>query len=251
MDALTVRKCGDGPEVVLVHGGAGPRTTWAGMESLGARWKLLLVYRRGFEPSPPALGGRQDFLVDADDLGAVFRACRPHVVAHSYGVLGTLLAAAERPESVRSLTLIEPPLFFLVPGDPDVARLEELGDAVLINGLDADPDSLREFLALAGSPGVDAERFPEAVVAAVHRAQGGRLPGQARPDLAALRAAGVPALVASGGHSLALERICDALAEELGAQRLTAPGAGHFVPAAPGFTDELEKFLSHCEGESL
>lgn len=250
VDALTVRRCGDGPDVVLVHGGAGPRSTWAGMEALHARWTLLMVYRRGFEPSPPGADGRQDFVVDAEDLGAVFRESRPHVVAHSYGVLGTLLAAAERPESVRSLTLIEPPLYFLVPGDRDVARLQQLGDEVLIRGLDADPDLLREFLALTGSPGIAPGPLPDAVVAAVLRAQGGRLPGQARPNLAALRAAGVPALVASGAHNTALERICDALAEELGAQRIIAPGAGHFVPAAPGFTDELEKFLSHCEGES-
>jgi hypothetical protein len=49
--------------------------------------------------------------------------------------------------------------------------------------------------------------------------------------------------VASGGHAPALERICDALATELRAERLIAPGAGHFVAAAPGFADQLEEFL--------
>lgn len=34
-----------------------------------------------------------------------------------------------------------------------------------------------------------------------------------------------------------------ALATELKAERLVAPGAGHFVAAAPGFAEHLEWFL--------
>lgn len=64
------------------------------------------------------------------------------------------------------------------------------------------------------------------------------------PPLEPLRNAGVPALVASGGHVTGLERICDALASELGAQRTVVPGAGHFVPAAPGFAEQLDRFLT-------
>ena len=54
----------------------------------------------------------------------------------------------------------------------------------------------------------------------------------------------IPSLVASGDHSAPLERICDALAGALGAERLIAPGAGHFVAAAPSFADRLEQFLN-------
>ena len=86
--------------------------------------------------------------------------------------------------------------------------------------------------------------LPEEVAHGVRRAHGGRLPGEARLDLGVLREAGIPALVASGGHTPGLEKICDALAAELDAQRLVAPGAGHFVAAAPGFADELERFLA-------
>jgi hypothetical protein len=53
----------------------------------------------------------------------------------------------------------------------------------------------------------------------------------------------LPALVASGDHTPALERACDALATTLDATRLVAPGVGHFVAAAPGFADRLEQFL--------
>lgn len=53
---------------------------------------------------------------------------------------------------MRSLTLIEPPLYHLLPEDPEVENLQRTGDAVLTHGLQADPSMLREFLALAGAP---------------------------------------------------------------------------------------------------
>jgi pimeloyl-ACP methyl ester carboxylesterase len=188
------------------------------------------------------VNGRQDFEVDAADVAALL-ASRPHVIAHSYGVLGALSAASRRPDHVRSLTLIEPPLYHVVPGDPEIERLERIGDAVLTQGLDVDPGILREFLRIAGAPGIDDGPLPEAVADGVRRAHGGRLPGEARPQLDALREVGISSLVASGDHSTGIERICDALAAALDAERLVAPGAGHFVVAAPGFAEELERFL--------
>jgi pimeloyl-ACP methyl ester carboxylesterase len=243
MSGIAVIREGEGPEVLLVHGGASPSTTWGALAPLSARWTLASAHRRGYPPSPPPSEGRQDFEVDAADLAALLDG-RKHVVAHSYGVLGALIAATHRPAAVRSLTLIEPPLYHLVPDDGEVARLERMGNAVLTQGLDADPATLDEFLRLAGSPGVDDGPLPEAVANGVRRAQGARLPGEARPDLDVLSAAGVPVLVASGGHSPGVERICDALATTLEGERLVAPGAGHFVAAAPGFTDRLERFLA-------
>jgi len=239
--AISVTRQGEGPEVLLVHGGASPDATWGALAPLSARWTLSSVHRRGYPPSPPSDRG-QDFAVDAADILPLLGS-RPHLVAHSYGVLGTLIAAAERPNGVRSLTLIEPPLYHLAPGDPEVERLERIGDAVLREGLDADPDVLRAFLRLAGAPGVADGPLPEAVANGVRRAQGGRLPGEARPALEPIREAAVPVLVASGDHTPGLERICDALAAALDAQRLVAPGAGHFVAAAPGFAEPFERFL--------
>ena len=233
---------GQGPEILLVHGGASPDATWGALAPLSARWTLASVYRRGYPPSPASPDGRQDFEVDAADILPLLSS-RPHVVAHSYGVLGTLISAAQRPEDVRSLTLIEPPLYYLVSGDPEIDRLERIGNAVLTEGLDADPQTLRAFLLIAGAPGVDDGPLPEAVASGVRRAHGGRLPGEARPDLEPIRAAGIPAMVASGDHTGGIERICDALAAALAAERVVAPGAGHFVAAAPRFAKRLERFL--------
>jgi pimeloyl-ACP methyl ester carboxylesterase len=244
MDPIAVTREGRGPEVLLVHGGAGARTTWAGLEPLRERWTLAFAHRRGYPPSPPAPDGRQDFEVDAADVSLLLDDV-PHLVAHSYGVLGTLIAAGRTPDRVRSLTLIEPPLYGLTD-DPGAARLQRMGDEVLTRGLDTDPATLREFLLLAGAP-VDDGPISEAVARGVRRAHGGRLPGEARPDLVAVRDAGIPVLVASGNHASGLERICDALALALGGERLVAPGAGHFVAAAPGFAERLEGFLDAAD----
>jgi pimeloyl-ACP methyl ester carboxylesterase len=241
MDAIAVTSEGQGPTILLVHGGASASTTWSGLEELAGRWTLRFVHRRGYVPSPSPPDGRQDFDTDATDLAPLL-AGRPHLVAHSYGALGALVAAARAPELVRSLTVIEPPLYYLCPGDPEVAELERMGNAVLGDGLDADPVTLRKFLRLAGSPAIEDGPLPKKVADAVRRARGGRLPGEARVPLEVLRER-VPALIASGDHTIALERICDALAHELRAERVIAPGAGHFVPAAPGFADKLESFL--------
>ncbi|WP_190135822.1 alpha/beta fold hydrolase [Streptomyces longispororuber] len=240
MDDVVVVRTGSGPEVLLVHGGAGPRTTWGALSALADRWTLAHVHRRGYPPSPAPRTG-QDYEVDAQDLAPLLVG-RPHVVAHSYGALGTLVAVAAAPGSVRSLTLIEPPLAFLVPDDPEVARLQRLGDAVLTHGVDTDPAELREFLRLAGAV-VDDGPLPGEVAAGVRRAHGARLPGQARPRLDLIRRARVPVLVASGDHAAAHERICDALAVALDGERAVHPGAGHFVAAAPGFAARLDTFL--------
>ena len=242
MDAVAVVREGNGPEVLLVHGGASPETTWGALAPLAARWTLARVHRRGYPPSPPRPEGRQDFEVDAADVASLLEG-RPHIVAHSYGVLGALIAATREPGQVRSLTLIEPPLYHVAPDDPEVARLERMGNEVLTHGLEADPATLREFLRLAGVPELADGPLPPEVARGVRRAHGGRLPGEARPALELIRDAGIPSLVASGDHAPGLERICDALATALDAERLVAPGAGHFVAAAPGFADRLDEFL--------
>ena len=208
---------------------------------MGDRWTLAFAHRRGYPPSPEPLGGRQDFELDAADVAALLDD-RPHLVAHSYGGVSAVLAAIRRPSQIRSLTLLEPALF--VPADDaDVAAFSRLGDEVLARGLDAEPAALREFLRISGAPVPDEGPLPPEVMRGVRRAQGARPPSEARPELEVLRAAGIPSLVASGAHHPAIEKMCDAVATALGADRVIAPGAGHFIAAAPGFAAQLEQFL--------
>jgi len=238
---IVVTRTGSGPEVLLVHGGASPAATWSGLERLSQRWTLAFAHRRGYAPSPPPLDGRQDFEVDAADLAPLLDD-RPHLVAHSYGAVGAVIAAAGRPERVRSLSLLEPAIFEPAD-DPEVARFRSIGDAVLAHGLQTDPATLREFLTIAGAPISGDGPLPEEVQRGVLRAQGSRPPGEARLPLDVLAGAGIPTLVASGNHVPVIERMCDAVAGALGSRRVITPGAGHFVAAAPGFPAALERFL--------
>ncbi len=93
---VAVIRNGTGPEVLLVHGGASPPTTWSGLEHLTERWTLAFVYRRGFAPSPQPPDGRQDFELDAADLVELLDN-RMHIVGHSYGAVGAVIAATRRP----------------------------------------------------------------------------------------------------------------------------------------------------------
>jgi pimeloyl-ACP methyl ester carboxylesterase len=115
---LHVERLGRGPPVVLVHGSvAGGESTWLEQHPLAERWTLLVVDRPGFGQAPDV--GYVDFEVDASLVAEVLGESA-HLVAHSYGGVVSLLAAARRPEAVRSLTVIEPPAFGVAPGNPAV-----------------------------------------------------------------------------------------------------------------------------------
>jgi len=242
--ALDTRVLGTGPRAVLVHGGAGPRTTWAMQGPLAERRQLVIPSRRGFDGSPAA--ARQDFDHDAADLLPLLSPAA-HLVGFSYGGLGALLAAAHRPDLIRSLTIIETPLFSIARGDEEVERFERLSDEFLAEGLDARQEVLEEFLPAAALPAPASGPMPPEVEAEIRLARGGRQPGEAEPELQAIRAAGVPVLVVSGDHLAAVETLCDRLAEALGGERAVIGGRGHAIPRADGFNDRLQSFWTAAE----
>jgi pimeloyl-ACP methyl ester carboxylesterase len=243
-EQIAVERLGSGPAVMLVHGGAGPELTWERQRELAERWSLVIPTRRGFPRSAPA--PRQDFEADAEDVRGLL-AKRTHLVGFSYGGLGVTLAAERQTEMVRSLTLIETPLYLAAPDDPAVRAIADAGDAFLAG--EADEVTEREFLANAGIDPHSARGQAAALIReAIDAARGGRSPSEARPDLDALAATGLPVMVVSGGHHVGIEVICDALAERLNARREVVPGAGHAVPRAPGFNEVLESFLRGSVG---
>jgi pimeloyl-ACP methyl ester carboxylesterase len=243
-DQLTVHRLGSGPDVVLVHGGVGPELTWERQRPLAERWTLLIPVRRGFPGTAPA--ERQDFEQDAHDLSPLI-GDGAHLVGFSYGGVGAAIVAAEEPRRVKSLTLIEVPLYLVAPDDPAVQEIARSGDAFLAG--EADERTEREFLANAGIDPDAAEAESAAQIReAIAAARDGRSPSEAKPDLDAIVRAEVPVLVVSGDHHHGIEVLCDALAERLNAQRKILPGAGHAVPRAAGFNETLEQFLTHAEG---
>jgi pimeloyl-ACP methyl ester carboxylesterase len=220
-----------GAKVVLWHGGAPPELTWSGQRALGSALALRIPWRRDFPPSAPA--ERRDFEVDARDLLRIMPgSC--HVVAHSIGALSALVAAACAPERFASLVLIEPPVAWLLPDDPEVQRLVALarGD------LHGDPSARSAFLAIAASPLDHPEtKYIERSASKL------RDPSEAAPRLDELCRADVPAAIISGQHEPGIERQCDALAARLGAQRWRLPNAGHAVQRHPDFNSRLLAFL--------
>jgi pimeloyl-ACP methyl ester carboxylesterase len=211
---------------------------------LAERWSLIIPTRRGFPRSAPAT--RQDFEADAEDAGRLLTN-RTHLVGFSYGGLGVTLAALNEPLRVRSLTLIETPLYVAAPDDPAVREIAQSGDAFLAG--EADELTEREFLSNAGiDPEASSGRTGELIREAIEAARGGRSPSEAKPDLDALANSGIPVMIVSGDHHQGIEALCDALAERLNARREIVSGAGHAVPRAPGFNEVLEDFLRGSAG---
>jgi pimeloyl-ACP methyl ester carboxylesterase len=229
---------------VLVHGGARPEQNWRLQETLAARWQLVIPNRRGFGGSPPT--DRQDFENDAADLVPLLEP-GTHLVGFSYGGLGALMVTGQRPELIRSLTVIEAPLFTIARGDAGVDHFERVSNEFLADGLEARPEVLEECLPAAALPGPSAGPLPPEAEEDLRRAHGGRPPGELEPDLEAIRRAEVPVLVVSGDHMPAMERLCDRLAAAVGGQRAVIGGHGHAIPRADGFNELLEAFWSGAE----
>ena len=234
---LHVETWGDGTPVVLVHGSlATGSEEWSEQRALAADGFRLIVFdRRGYGDSPSAAG--EDYLADADDIADLLGS-GAHLVGHSYGGLGAMLAAARRPEAARSLTLLEPAA---ARATDDPAWREFVDEIRDLWGQDlADREWVVRFLTAVGS---DPEQFPPEMLAAalptVPVFRHGRPFFDAVLPLAALRAAAFPKLVVSGGHHTAFEAMCTALAAEIGAAHRVVAGAGHEIQFTGAPLNEL------------
>ncbi len=231
--------------LVLVHGSVlGARGTWGAQRPLADRFELVVVERPGFPPGPPV--ERVDFESDAV-LVAELLEPGDHLVGHSYGGVISLLAAASRPDALRSLTVIEPPATQVAAGIPAVAVFAESGRSLYASAATDDPETfLRRFLAAVGS----SVEPPTPLTAELE--QGARAllvergPWEAEIPVQALAGAPFPTLVVSGDHHPAFEAICDALEEGLGAERIVLPGFGHTVQRHPSFNDRLADFVERA-----
>jgi pimeloyl-ACP methyl ester carboxylesterase len=219
---------GTGAPVILVHGSlATGAEEWAAQRPLAdAGFCLRVIDRRGYGLSPAADG--EDFLADAADIAELMDD-GAHLVGHSYGGLGAMLAAAARPDATRSLTLLEPAAASVAQHD-DAWRqfMAEVRD--LWNQQAPDHDWVVRFLKAVGS---DPDQFPPEMLAAalplVPLFRRGRAFYQARLPLAELAAASFPKLVVSGGHHPGFEAMCIDLANRIGGTHAVVQGAGHEI----------------------
>jgi pimeloyl-ACP methyl ester carboxylesterase len=223
--------------VVLVHGSVGnAAATWAEQRALDDRFELLLVTRSGYPPRPPE--ERIDFDEQAAELAELLEE-GDHLVGHSYGGVVSMLAAAQRLEALRSLTVNEPPAFGVARGNPAVE-----GFLAQFHGAPREPRAyLQFFLPLVGTNRSLPDPLPPELEAGARAALAERPPHEAEIPLDALAQAGFPKLVVSGAHSAAFDAVCDVLEKRLPAERAVVPGSGHAIPRAPGYTQRLLEFL--------
>jgi pimeloyl-ACP methyl ester carboxylesterase len=244
---LAVERLGDGPPVLFVHGDiVGPSITWRKQRELAERWRLIIPSRPGFGESPPL--ERNDFELEAP-MFAELLADGAHLVGHSYGAVIALLAAAQRPGAVRSLTVSEPGCLRVAQGTPVVDEMIANGERLFAEG-EGIPDEmfLRLFRGGAGSAWGTPDDLPEELLHGVRLLKRERPSWEAEIPLEDLAAADFPVLVLSGGHSPAFEAVCDSLADALSAEQAVLRGRGHTVPSTGGpYNERLEAFLSSAE----
>jgi pimeloyl-ACP methyl ester carboxylesterase len=258
---LHVVEFGQGEPIVFVHGSFDcAEETFPNQRELADQYRVVLVDRRGYGESPPAV--RFDFDSQVDDLIAVLGS-GAHLVGQSYGGVLCLLAAARRPDLVWSLTVIEPPAFSVARGDPSVERFIERLQAWVGTAVDKPrerlvPDFLAAFgLGLPTDIELSEQDFADAVTSA-HEPP----PWEAEVPLDRLALASLPTLVVSGAWDIAppeargiagtaFRVVCDELAHRLNAERAVFPGAMH-DPQMLGkpFNDHLREFLRHATADA-
>jgi len=233
------------PRLLLVHGSVvNAELTWSAQKTLADRFEIVAPNRRGFPPGPDVES------VDFEDEAVwlqQFLEPGSHVVGHSYGGVIALLAVAKQPESVRSLTVIEPPALGVARGRPAVDEFVERSEEHWTNGPRDPAEFLGGFLGLVGSS-IPPGNFSPELLQGARTLMVERSPAEAVIPLDELARAPFPKLVISGGHSAAFEAVCDVLEERLGAERAVLPGAGHSVQRlGEPFNELLTTFVERAE----
>lgn len=128
--AVAVREAGEGTPVVLLHCTGSSGNQWRAIADAlldgslasganGRGYRLIMPDLRGYGASDPWSGrGPMRLADDAAIVRAIAEEAGEavHLVGHSYGGAVALTAALHAPETLSSLTLIEPAAFFLLRG---------------------------------------------------------------------------------------------------------------------------------------
>jgi len=233
--ALNVRELtSDGPTLVLLHGLGATGAVWQGVgRLLHPSLRLIAPDLRGHGESDKPVTGYlpRDYASDVATLLTLQPVSPVILLGHSLGAVVAALVAAERPELVGKLVLVDPPF------DPDrprdhieaVARLRHEPSGALERYLQEREPGLGDLYARA-----IADLFRSAADGPFQAAQRSE-PGFAT-QAAVLRSVGAPTLLIAADPTLdaALgEKAAHTLAASLRDGRLlTIPGARHAVHAS-------------------
>ena len=154
---LEYRVAGRGEPVLLIHGSIFADPFEAMIHSPKLRnYRLITYHRRGFAGSSRA---HAPFTIEeqaADGLAVLDRlgVRRAHVVGHSYGGDIALQLAADHPERVASLVLLEPALFAPTPALQTMST--EIGAAAELHARGDDRAAIEKFLSAVVGSGIQA-----------------------------------------------------------------------------------------------
>lgn len=244
VQTMRIDVSGEGPPLVLVGGGLTGWQSWIPHQERLAPTRRVaraqpLNVQLGLDdvPLPPAYSVE----LESESLGAALEREELDgtldLVAWSYGAVVALDYALGRPERIRTLTLIEPPAFWVLEatGTWDERSSRERDELrSLHDGMrdDVSEDQLEEFLRLAGlsPPGTSVRSMPSWPSWVTHRRslrQGPALFAH-RDEASRLRGFGRPVLLFKGtGSSYVFHRIVDVLDRTFPDARLVELPGGH------------------------
>ena len=222
---MDTKKRGDGPLLLLLHGGGGNVTSFDAVLDVLAEHNTVVTYTQ-------CDGGPVQRADEAARLLADLGATKASVFGSSAGGLVALELVARHPERVGLVIAHEPPVMTALPdADEQIKAFHDLADA---------PDAALRFLKLTGILGPVSEDVMRGVAGQLH-VDGPEIAAfvDHRLDLDAVRASGVNVVLAAGkavAGSLPF-RTSEAVADVLGASLVVFPGNHFGYAPLPGVND--------------
>jgi pimeloyl-ACP methyl ester carboxylesterase len=239
---------GEGLPLVFIHGGAGDYTTWAPQwAAFSSRYRTLSYSRRfshpNTNPDPQPNHSAHEEAADLAELIDCWQARPAILVGASYGAFTALALAMSRPDQVRALVLIEPPILSLAGESREGAVLRAQFEAnVLAPSRDAfmrgDDTAAMSILAggIAGQQMLDDSAHEARMQTRLRNLRPMKVLSASDRQFPviepqALSRIDVPALLVSGECTAPLWReIFVALTRHMPrAESMVVPGAGHAV----------------------
>ncbi len=259
---MQAKVTGKGTPQVLVPGGLTGWLSWEPhAERLSAKRKVirvqLLNVQWGFEDKqlPPNYSVKTESRALAETLSELGFKKPIDIVAWSYGALITLDYALDHPDSIRTLTLIEPPAFWVLRATVGLDAEAQQHAATLqkLHG-DITEDQLEQFALTVGlcPPKQPCRQLPQWPLWLTYRRSLRNSPAvlEHDDDIGRLRAFNHPVLLVKGtGSAKFLHQIIDALAVQFPDAKVAEMPAGHapHIVSMERFLEQLALFQSSAQ----
>ena len=239
-----------GPRVGLIHGNAqgsqvGGDAHFVRQQDLVAQgWHLLVPDRPGHGLSPDP--GRLDDAALDGALMTELLGDGAHVVGQSFGAAVALAAATQRPELVKSPTVVEPAMQLLGTDIPAVRWFIFRLMRIMLFSL-TPARRIRGFAAAVGIPdSIRGGKSPSELARMGRGIKELRLPRKQDlvQQLAVIKARGIPFMVVTGGWNPAFEAIGARVADLGGGKHRVIASPHHFPPlVSDAFNDQLDHLM--------